>query len=277
MKLHDFDERFQVIDASWDLPSAARNTYLEHMEKRIPGSRFFCIDECCDKQTSLPHMLPSTSKFQQYMTHLGVSNNHHVIIYDNSPKFGLFSAPRVWWMLRVFGHEAVSVLDGGLPKWISDRFATESGEYNTSTAEENPKFIAKYRPELVRDITFIKENMKSDNGSQIVDARPKGRYQGLDPEPRPDISSGHMPKSLNMPFMDCLKNNREMKSKDELLSTFESNGVDISKDLVASCGSGVSACIVALSAFVCNGKEVPVYDGSWVEWATKEPESIIKS
>ena len=141
MKLHDFDQRFRVIDASWDLPSAARNTYLEHMEKRIPGSRFFCIDECSDKQSSLPHMLPSTNNFQQYMTLLGVSNHHHVIIYDNSPKFGLFSAPRVWWMLRVFGHEIVSVLDGGLPKWISDGFATESGEYNTSikTGERSSK------------------------------------------------------------------------------------------------------------------------------------------
>ena len=143
--------------------------------------------------------------------------------------------------------------------------------------EEKPKFVAKYRPELVRDITFIKENIQSDTGSQIVDARPRGRFQGHDPEPRPDISSGHMPNSHNMPFMDCLKKNRELKSKEELLNTFKSNGVDVNKDLVASCGSGVSACVVALSAFVCNGKEVPVYDGSWVEWATKEPGSIVKS
>ena len=130
MGLCDFRKKYRIIDASWDLPTAGRNTYLEHINKRIPGSRFFDIDKCCDEQCSLPHMLPSPSIFQQYMTLLGVSNEHHVIIYDNSAKFGLFSAPRVWWMLRVFGHEMVSVLDGGLPKWITDGYPTESGEYS---------------------------------------------------------------------------------------------------------------------------------------------------
>ena len=129
----------------------------------------------------------------------------------------------------------------------------------------------------MKDINFIKENIKSDNGSQIVDARPSRRFQGHDPEPRPDISSGHMPTSYNVPFMDCLNENRELKSKEELLSTFKANGVNIDKNLVATCGSGVSACIVALAVLCCNGKEIPVYDGSWAEWATKEPSSVIKS
>ena len=135
MKFLDFDKKYRILDASWDLPSAARNTYLEHIKERIPGSKFFSIDECCDKQTKLPHMLPSASIFQEYMTLLGVSNDHHVIIYDNSARFGLFSAPRVWWMLRVFGHGMVSVLDGGLPKWIADRYPTETGEYHKTNGQ----------------------------------------------------------------------------------------------------------------------------------------------
>ena len=144
-------------------------------------------------------------------------------------------------------------------------------------SEDIPRFTSTYKPELVKDINFIKENMISDSVNQIVDARPSRRFEGVDPEPRPDISSGHMPNAYNVPFMDCLKENRELKSKEELLSTFKANGVDIDGNIVATCGSGVTACIVALSIFTCNGKEIPVYDGSWVEWATKEPSNIVKS
>ena len=129
MKSQDFDKKFRIIDATWDLPSAGRNPRLEHIENRIPGSRLFGIDDCCDKQSNLPHMLPSVELFEKYITSLGVSNEHHIVIYDNSAKFGLFSAPRVWWTFRVFGHDAVSVLDGGLPKWMNDGYPTANGEY----------------------------------------------------------------------------------------------------------------------------------------------------
>lgn len=122
-------DRFKVIDASWDLPSAGRDTEKEHIANRIKGARFFNIDACCDKTTDLPHMLPKTEDFERYVTNLGVCNHHHVILYDNSPKFGLFSAPRVWWTFKVFGHDMVSVLDGGLPKWIADGFPVETGPY----------------------------------------------------------------------------------------------------------------------------------------------------
>ena len=131
MKTHSFEKKYRIIDASWDLPSAGRNTQKEHFEKRIPQSKFFGIDDCCDKRTSLPHMLPGGKDFEKYVSSLGISNEHHVVVYDNSSKFGLFSAPRVWWTLRVFGHDMVSVLDGGLPKWISDGYPTESGEYES--------------------------------------------------------------------------------------------------------------------------------------------------
>lgn len=129
----------------------------------------------------------------------------------------------------------------------------------------------------MKDINFIKGCVQNTNDSQVIDARPSGRFEGISPEPRADISSGHMPNSHNVPFVDCLGENRELKSQGDLLQLFKSKGVDIDKNMVASCGSGVSACIVALAVFACNGKEIPVYDGSWVEWATKEPSSIIKS
>ena len=129
MDQKDFSDRFRVIDASWDLPSAGRDTEKEHLERRIKGARFFNIDACCDKTTDLPHMLPNTEDFERYVTNLGISNNHHVILYDNSPKFGMFSAPRVWWSFKAFGHDKVSVLDGGLPSWIADGFPVDSGPY----------------------------------------------------------------------------------------------------------------------------------------------------
>ena len=129
MDQKEFSDRFKVIDASWDLPSAGRDTEKEHMEKRIMGARFFNVDACCDKNSDLPHMLPKTEDFERYVTNLGVCNHHHIILYDNSPKFGMFSAPRVWWTFRVFGHNMVSVLDGGLPKWIADGLPVETGRY----------------------------------------------------------------------------------------------------------------------------------------------------
>ena len=141
MKAQDFAQNFLILDATWDLPSAGRNPAKEHIGARIPGSMFFDIDYCSEKSTSLPHMLPTAEQFQDYVSDLGVTNSHHIILYDNHPKFGLFSAPRVWWTFRAFDHIQVSVLDGGLPKWIKDGFQVECGE-NPKNAKDGGKFLA---------------------------------------------------------------------------------------------------------------------------------------
>lgn len=157
MDSQNFEKKFRIIDATWDLPSASRDPQLEHTEKRIPKARFFGIDDCSDKKSNLPHMLPSAEKFGEYVSSLGVSNEHHVLVYDNSAKFGLFSAPRVWWMFRVFGHDMVSVLNGGLPKWINDGYETESGQY---AAEQGSKQIillifVKIRTDFLIELQFM--------------------------------------------------------------------------------------------------------------------------
>eukprot|EP00795_Rhopilema_esculentum_P015713 gene15713-7007_t len=229
MKAQDFAQNFRILNATWDLPSAGRNPAKEHIDARIPGSVFFDIDYCSEKSTSLPHMLPTAEQFQDYVSDLGVTNSHHIILYDNHPKFG-----------------------------------KKSG------------FIAEFHPEMVKGFERIKEIVEAKNAYQIVDARPNGRFHGTSPEPRPEIPSGHMPGSLSVPFMECLNESRELKSANEIQSLFKEKGVDLGRDMIASCGSGVSACILALSVYVSSNKEIPVYDGSWTEWATRIPALIEK-
>ena len=142
MKMPKFPEKFRIIDATWDFSSSKRNLRQEHSTKRIPNARFFDLDECSDRSLSLPHMLPKANQFEQYVTELGVTNHHHVIVYDNSEQFGLFSSPRVWWTFKVFGHDKVSVLDGGLPNWLNEGYPTESGE--NSLVQNNGTYKIQY-------------------------------------------------------------------------------------------------------------------------------------
>ncbi|XP_014783097.1 3-mercaptopyruvate sulfurtransferase [Octopus bimaculoides] len=259
------DPCIRILDGSFHMPAANRDPKAEYTAKHIPGALFFDINECANQNSPYPHMLPSPEEFEDYVRRMGIKNNSHVIVYDTSEKFGLFSAARVWWTFRVFGHDSVSVLDGGLPKWLSlNQSVTDKvGTFTPST------FIAKYRPELVKNFNDINDNIEN-KFSQVVDARPEGRFQGTAPEPRADIKSGHFQGATNIPFTRIL--NSETKTilkKEDLLKTFENVNIDLNKPIIASCGSGVSACCIALAAYLCDYENVSVYDGSWTEWAQR--------
>lgn len=262
--------RHRILDASWHLPNTGRIAGEEFKEQHIPGALFFDIDDCADKSSDLSHMVPSPEVFENYVGSLGINNDTHVIVYDNNPQFAIFSAQRVWWTFRIFGHEKISVLEGGLPKWLS-----EGGPVTSDTITvQKEQFKAKFYPNHVKSFSDIENNIKSSE-YLLVDARPAGRFKGTAPEPRPDIKPGKIPKSINIPFMDTLNlEDRTMKSVPELKKMFENTGVDLSKPVIGTCGSGISACLVALAAFECGKDDIAIYDGSWTEWYLKAPSEL---
>ncbi|XP_053113772.1 3-mercaptopyruvate sulfurtransferase isoform X2 [Hemicordylus capensis] len=260
----------RLLDASWYLPKMKRNPQSEFEERHIPGAAFFDIDQCSDRQSPYDHMLPSAGDFAEYVGKLGVSSDSHVVVYDASDQ-GLFSAPRVWWMFRVFGHEAVSLLDGGLKNWIREGYPVSSGKSRPARAE----FHATLDKLMVKSHEDIKENIDSRQ-FQVVDARSAGRFMGTEAEPREGIEPGHIPGSVNIPFTDFLTEAGLEKSPEQISNLFQSKKVDLSKPLVATCGSGVTACHVALGAYLCGKPDVAIYDGAWVEWFMRaRPEHII--
>ncbi|XP_016533881.1 3-mercaptopyruvate sulfurtransferase-like isoform X2 [Poecilia formosa] len=262
--------KLRVLDGSWYLPKSKRNTREEFLQKHIPGASFFNIDECCDKSSPYDHMLPTASDFSQYVNDLGIGNDTHVVVYDTSD-FGSFSAPRVWWMFRVFGHNSVSVLDGGFKHWVADGHPVAS-DY---TKPEKTDFKASLNQSWVKSYEDVLENIKTKK-VQVVDARSGGRFQGTDPEPRGDIQSGHFLGAINMPYTTFLEPNGKHKSTEALTKLFENAGVDPKKPIWASCGSGVTACHVLLAADRLGHTDLYLYDGAWVEWFKRaSPELII--
>eukprot|EP00794_Sanderia_malayensis_P014041 gene14041-15500_t len=275
----DYKSNIRILDATWDLPMFKRNFVQEHNDKRIPGAKYFSLDECRDKTSGLPNMLAKPEDFAKYVQDLaGIENDHHIVLYDNSERFGLFSAPRAWFVFKVMGHEKVSILDGGLPNWVKEGYETVSGGYKD---EENyppasTKYVPKYRPELVKEMAFMKANSQSASPVQVMDGRPNGRFRGIAPEPNPAIPSGHFANASNLPFFELFNMEKKvMKQPDEILEVFKSFKIDLDKDVISSCGTGIAASTLAFGAFFSKGKEVPLYDGSWTEWATKMPELII--
>jgi len=269
MKSKDWKEKFCLLDTTWDLPSSKRNFVEEYNQCHIPGAQYFSLSECRNKEASLPNTIPTQEHFEKYVSSLGVSNDHHVILYDNSERFGLFSAPRTFWLFQVFGHSNVSIVDGGLPKWKKEELPTESGEQNSCQVTE---FKATYHPELFRDLAFAKSNMESEQAIQVADARPEGRFRGVQPEPRPDIPSGHIPKSLCVPFFGCFDGQKNvMLSKEGVNEYLKVQKLDVNKDLFVSCGSGVTACVLAFAIYYATNKKVPVFDGSWFDWQLNTP------
>ncbi|MBB5515198.1 thiosulfate/3-mercaptopyruvate sulfurtransferase [Rubricella aquisinus] len=248
----------RVLDASWYLPAEGRDGRAEYGQRHIPGARYFDIDEISDSSSDLPHMAPPVEKFISRMRAMGIGDGHRVIVYDGA---GMFSAPRVWWLFRHFGKEDVAVLDGGLPKWIAEGRQTE----DLPPLMRDRHFTARRNASLVRDVTQVARSVKLKD-EQIVDARSPARYRGEEPEPRPGLRAGHIPGSLNVYYRDLLTEQGTLKSRDQLRDVFERAGVDLARPITTTCGSGVTASILALALDVLGHKQTAVYDGSWSEW-----------
>jgi thiosulfate/3-mercaptopyruvate sulfurtransferase len=248
----------KVLDASWHMPDTGRDARAEYAAAHIPGAAFFDIDDISDARSPLPHMAPPPEKFVSRMRKLGVGDGHRVVIYDQA---GLFSAARAWWMLRLFGHRDVAVLDGGLPKWLAEGRATE----DMAPVLRERHFTARRNAALVRDVTQVAAATKL-GAEQIVDARSAPRYRGEAPEPRPGLRSGHIPGALNLHYALLLNADGTMKDEAAIKAAFVAAGVDLGKPIMSSCGSGVTACILDLALERIGHRRHAVYDGSWSEW-----------
>jgi thiosulfate/3-mercaptopyruvate sulfurtransferase len=251
----------RIVDASWYLPDAGRDPKAEYRAAHIPGAVFFDIDEVSDTNSPLPHMLPSQEKFASRMRKLGLGDGNRIIVYDGA---GIFSAARVWWMFRVMGHEDVAVLDGGMPKWKAEGRPTE----DMPPMPRERHFTARLNRFILRDVSQMLENLRT-GAEQVVDARGPGRFKGAEPEPRPGVRPGHIPGAINLPYASLLGADGTMKPVDELRQIVQEAGIDMSRPVVNSCGSGVTAAIVFLALHRLGHKSVALYDGSWAEWGSR--------
>jgi thiosulfate/3-mercaptopyruvate sulfurtransferase len=258
-----------VFDATYFMPAEAKDGEVEFLSEHIPGARFFDIDRVADAETDLPHMAPTAGRFARLVSNMGVSNDSRVVFYDQK---GIFSAPRGWWLFRLFGHDRVAVLDGGLPAWLAAKRPVETG---TASAFSPGVFQPRLRAGLLRGLGDMVLNIQSQT-EQVLDARSRDRFTGAAPEPRPGLSSGHMPGSLNVPFTELLNADKTMKSPDALRAVFDGAGFDPARPAVCSCGSGLTATVVSLGLAVAGFDPGAVYDGSWTEWAAQPDASIAK-
>jgi len=261
------DPDVQVIDASWFMPAENRSGRAEYEAAHIPGAVFFDIDAIADRSTDLPHMLPSPDAFAREAGALGLRRDATVVAYDSS---GIRSAARVWWTLRVMGFPRVRVLDGGFPKWRAEGRAIEAGLPSPTPTVLRPA----YDPELVRDIEAVRRVL-AKHDAQLIDARAADRFRGEAPEPRAGLRAGHMPGALNLPFNEVIGPEGTLKLASELRRAFEAAGADLAAPIVTSCGSGITAAVLALALARIGREDVAVYDGSWTEWGGRVDTPVV--
>jgi thiosulfate/3-mercaptopyruvate sulfurtransferase len=257
---HLKDPDLRILDASWYLPDMSRDALGEYHSAHIPGARFFDIDEVSDHRSELPHMVPPVEKFMSRMRKLGVGDGHQIVVYDGA---GLFSAARVWWLFRLMGKTDIAVLDGGFPKWQAEG----------RTIEDLPPIVRDRHMTVTRQNQMVKDVTQVASASKlgdyvIVDARAPERFRGDAPEPREGLRSGHIPNARNVFYRDLLAPDGTLKSNDAMAEVFRKAGVDLSKPAILSCGSGVTASVLALAMERMGKFDHAIYDGSWSEWGT---------
>jgi thiosulfate/3-mercaptopyruvate sulfurtransferase len=255
---HLKDPDLRVLDGSWYLPGQERDAKQEYDAAHIPDARFFDIDDISDHRSDLPHMAPPVEKFMSRLRAMGVGDGHQVVVYDGA---GIFSAARVWWLFRLMGQANVAVLDGGLPKWRDEGHPIE----DLPPIVRDRHMTVRVQNNLRRDVTQVSAASKLGD-FEIVDARSAPRFRGDAPEPRAGLRAGHIPGSKNVPFTDLLAKDGTMKPIDETRAVFEAAGVDLAKPVITTCGSGVTAAVLALALERMGKSDWSLYDGSWSEW-----------
>ena len=248
----------RTVDASWYLPVENRDALSDYHERHIPGAVFFDIDDISDESTDLPHMLPRPEKFSSRVRSLGLGDGVRIVVYDGG---NMMAAARVWWMFRVFGHDDIQVLDGGLAKWMAEGRPVD----DEPVIPRERHFTSRHNTFLVRDIDQIKANLASRR-AQVVDARGHGRFTGEEAEFRPGLRSGHVPGSRNLPYTSLLREDGTIVDNETIAAAFRDAGVDPARPVITTCGSGISACFLALALDLAGFPDAAVYDGSWTEW-----------
>ncbi len=257
-----------VVDGSWYLPQMGRNADQEFLDGHIPGAVRFDIDDVSDPSSGLPHTLPQPHAFASKVRRLGIGDGQTIVVYDG---MGYFSAPRVWWMFKVMGVKDVFVLDGGLKKWSSEDRPLETGP--TSRIERH--FTARMDYGAIADLEDVRRFTK-DGTNQILDARPADRFTGEAPEPREGMRSGHMPGAFNLPFMKLMNDDGTLKDKNQLQDLFEQAGIDLTRPVTTSCGSGVTAAVLTLGLTIAGARSLKLYDGSWSEWGGRQDTEVVQ-